>query len=62
MNDFQTAVALAWSDYTSRCKVDPSKFTDTEKLAFQAGVAAGMSLGMERAQEIFVQEQSKVRS
>lgn len=52
--DFNSTVALAWSEYTSRVGIDPSEFTDAEKLAFQAGVAAGMSIGMDRASKITV--------
>lgn len=52
MTDFQTAVALAWTEYTSRCGIDPSKFSDTEKLAFQAGFACGMNAGMDHATKI----------
>jgi hypothetical protein len=39
--EFNAAVALAWAEYTSSTGIAPEKFTDTEKIAFQAGYAAG---------------------
>lgn len=40
MTDFKTSVALAWAEYTSSVGIAPEKFTDTERIAFQAGYAA----------------------
>jgi hypothetical protein len=54
-NELRAQVAVAWARYTAWMAekgVDVSRFTDTEKLAFQAGFAAGKSCGLDTAIEI----------
>lgn len=46
--DVQTAVALAWAQFQADTKLTPDDFTDTERMAFQAGFVSGMHQAIER--------------
>lgn len=53
--DIHTGAALAWAKYTAYMAekgINPEQFTDSEKIAFQSGYAAGVNAGMDRAIQI----------